>query len=259
MGKPDGGLNLLMPKDLFSHQSETYAKYRPAYPQELFDYIFQFVEEKKHAWDCATGNGQAARALADHFEKVEASDISASQIAHALQKPNIQYHVCPAEQTPFSDNSFDLITVATAYHWLNWKKFHDEATRVGKSNAVVAIWSSHLLFSGNENLNQVIRHFYKDITGPYWDPERKHVDAFYSTIEFDFSPLPSKNFELKLNWTRQQLIGFFESWSSVQNYIKQNNSSPVDLIRDDLKKIWSDEETKTIHFPLFLRVGRIVK
>lgn len=112
-----------MAKDLFSNQSKIYAKYRPTYPQQLFDYIFQFVEKRKHAWDCATGNGQAANVLANHFEKVDASDISEAQIAHAIQKSNIEYHVCPAEQTHFADNSFDLITVATAYHGCTGKAF----------------------------------------------------------------------------------------------------------------------------------------
>ncbi|MGZ5191844.1 MAG: class I SAM-dependent methyltransferase, partial [Flavisolibacter sp.] len=64
-----------MPKDLFSGHSKDYAKYRPGYPKSLFDYILQFVDKKDKAWDCATGNGQAAVVLADHFNKVEATDI----------------------------------------------------------------------------------------------------------------------------------------------------------------------------------------
>jgi len=104
-----------MAKDLFSEQSKLYAQFRPTYPQELFDYILQFVEERKIARDCATGNGQAATVLAEHFEKVEASDISEAQISNAVKRENIEYHICPAEATPFSNDSFDLITVAQAY------------------------------------------------------------------------------------------------------------------------------------------------
>jgi ubiquinone/menaquinone biosynthesis C-methylase UbiE len=165
-----------MAKDLFSEQSKLYAQFRPTYPKELFDYILQFVEERKTAWDCATGNGQAATALAEYFEKVEASDISEAQISNAVKRENIEYHICSAETTPFRDNNFDLITVAQAYHWLNWKEFYIEAIRVGKPNAVVAIWTYNTLFSNDEKLNAIIRHFYLDITGLYWDKERKYVD-----------------------------------------------------------------------------------
>src|SRR5436305_14034007 len=125
-----------MPKDLFSEQAEFYARYRPSYPRDLFDYIVSFVPGRKRAWDCATGNGQAASLLADYFEIVDATDISESQLDKAVHKENIIYHVCPAEKTVFAENSFDLITVATAYHWLDWPAFYKEASRVGRPGAV---------------------------------------------------------------------------------------------------------------------------
>ena len=107
-------------KDLFSRQAAAYAQYRPHYPQALFDYILSFTRNREYAWDCATGNGQAAVMLANYFKSVEATDISEAQIDRAVKRPNIHYQVCAAEETPFADNSFDLITIATAYHWLNW-------------------------------------------------------------------------------------------------------------------------------------------
>jgi SAM-dependent methyltransferase len=248
-----------MAKDLFSEQSKIYAQFRPAYPKELFEYVFQFVEERKTAWDCATGNGQAATVLASFFEKVQATDISEAQISNAVKKPNIEYHVCSAEVTPFANNSFDLITVAQAYHWLNWKKFHDEATRVGKQNAVVAIWTYNLLVSDDENVNNIIKHFYRDITGAYWDYERRFVDDGYATVDFEFEQLPAKNFRSVVTWTKDQLKGFFQSWSAVQKYIKLNQQNPIKLIEKDIDDVWNDKEQKEIRFPIFLRIGRIEK
>lgn len=248
-----------MAKDLFSEQSKLYAQFRPTYPQELFDYVLEFVEKRKTVWDCATGNGQAATVLAEYFEKVEASDISEAQINNAVKRGNIQYHICPAEVTPFSNDSFDLITVAQAYHWLNWKEFHKEATRVGKPNSIVAIWTYNTLFSDDEKVNALVHHFYRDITGPYWDKERKYVDEEYATVDFDFEELPSQKFQTVVKWNREQLEGFFQSWSAVRNYIKANNQNPVDLIKKDIDAAWSEEEQKEFYFPIFLRIGRIVK
>jgi len=248
-----------MPKDFFSERSELYAKYRPTYPQELFDYIFSLVEEPDHAWDCATGNGQAAVMLASHFKKVEASDISAAQLGKAVQRSNIRYYLAPAEHTPFADNTFDLITVAQAYHWLNWKKFHKEASRVGKQNAVVAIWTYNLLRSGDEDLNHIINHFYRVITGPYWDSARKYVEESYRTVEFDFEPLPSKEFAIELSYSKEEFEGYLSSWSAVQGYIKKNGTSPLPLIKGDLDRVWNTVPRKIFHFPLMLRMGRISK
>jgi ubiquinone/menaquinone biosynthesis C-methylase UbiE len=248
-----------MAKDLFSEQSKLYAQFRPTYPQKLFDYILEFVEGKKTAWDCATGNGQAATVLAEYFEKVEASDISEAQISNAVKRENIEYHICSAEKTPFFENSFDLITVAQAYHWLNWKEFHTEATRVGKRNAVVAIWTYNALVSDDEKLNAITQHFYRDITGPYWDKERKYVDEEYSTVVFDFEELPSQKFQTVVKWNKEQLEGFFQSWSAVRNYIKANKQNPVDLVKKDIDAVWSNGNQKEFHFPIFLRIGRIIK
>jgi ubiquinone/menaquinone biosynthesis C-methylase UbiE len=158
-----------MAKDLFSEQAKTYARYRPSYPVELFEYILQFVEEKDCAWDCATGNGQAAVVLSHYFKKIEATDLSKGQIDNAVQKDNINYRVRPAEGTDFPADHFDLITVAQAYHWIDWNKFHKEAMRVGKKNCVVAVWAYNLFTSGNEGLNNLLKRFYFDIVGPYWD------------------------------------------------------------------------------------------
>lgn len=248
-----------MAKDLFSDQSKIYAQFRPAYPQQLFNYILQFVEERKYAWDCATGNGQAAKVLADYFGKVEASDISEAQINNAVCKKNIHYRICPAEQTPFADNSFDLITVAQAYHWLNWKKFREEAERVGKNNSVIAVWGYNNFSTDDEKLNQLIHHFYYNIIFSYWDAERRHVENNYDSVEFNFQALPSKSFGTDLIYTKEHLIGYLQSWSAVQNYIKANRSSPIDLIMNDLHSVWKETETKKVHFPIFLKIGRIIK
>lgn len=248
-----------MPKDLFSDRSDLYAKYRPTYPEALFHYIFGFVEKRGHAWDCATGNGQAAGVLANYFEKVEASDISAAQLEKAVQKPNIEYHLAPAEHTPFPDDTFDLITVAQAYHWLDWKAFYKEATRTGKPNAVVAVWTYNLFQCEDEAINGIVHHFYWDITLPYWDAARKYVEEGYQTVDFAFDPLPSKEFSIQLRYTKEQFKGYLSTWSGVQAYIKERGSSPLLLIEKDLDRIWNDAEQKTFHFPVNLRIGRIEK
>jgi ubiquinone/menaquinone biosynthesis C-methylase UbiE len=87
-----------MAKDLFSRQTSSYARYRPTYPVELFEFLLGFVEEREVVWDCGTGNGQAALVLAEYFKQVKATDISQNQLSLARQHPNIEYLVCPAEK-----------------------------------------------------------------------------------------------------------------------------------------------------------------
>ena len=248
-----------MAKDLFSKQSDLYARYRPTYPKELYEYILSFVKEKNTVWDCATGNGQAAVVLAAHFKKVIATDISAAQIEKATLKENIEYLVCPAESTLFADNTFDLVTVAQAYHWLKWKEFKKEVTRVCKPEAIIAIWTYNRNKIGDKKIDDAIFSFYENVTKPFWDYERKYVEELYKTVEFDYELLPVKDFETTLNWQREDMIGYISSWSAIQKYIKVNGNSPIPIIEEEINKLWPKGEVKKVNFPIYLRLGRVVK
>ncbi|NER83157.1 MAG: hypothetical protein F6K42_27110 [Leptolyngbya sp. SIO1D8] len=76
-------------KDYFSLQATDYATYRPRYPAALFTWLAQQCEHHDLAWDCATGNGQAAIALASHFQQVIATDGSADQLHQAPNHPKV--------------------------------------------------------------------------------------------------------------------------------------------------------------------------
>jgi ubiquinone/menaquinone biosynthesis C-methylase UbiE len=246
-----------MAKDLFSKQAEVYARYRPTYPAELFDYILSFVTGRSIAWDCATGNGQAAVVLAQHFKKVIATDISEKQLQQAIPAENIEYSVASAEKTTFPENTFDLITVAQAYHWFNFNAFHDEVMRVATQNAIIAVWGYNLIVGEDEKLSNMIGDFYRQTVGPYWDNERKHVEQNYSTVSFNYDELPSKEFRIYVQWTKEDVTGYLNTWSSVQHFIKANQYNPVEIFSRNLQDAWPQNTAKQFYFPLFLRLGKI--
>ena len=246
-----------MAKDLFSKQSDLYARYRPTYPKALYEYILSFVKDKNIAWDCATGNGQAAAVLADHFKKVIATDISAAQIEKATLKENLEYLVCPAESTPFEENTFDIVTVAQAYHWLKWNKFREEVLRVCKPGAVIAVWMYYNNTTGDKKVDDAIHDFYENVTKKYWDYERKYVEEKYFAVEFDYELLPVKDFKTTLEWKREDMLGYISSWSAIQKYIKVNGHSPIPIIEEEIKKLWPEGEIKKVSFPIYLKLGNI--
>src|SRR5919112_4519642 len=105
--------------DHFSSASREYSFSRPIYPDALYRFLSDITPTKDLAWDCATGNGQAAIGLCKYFKKVIASDASNNQIDNRFERENILYQVFPAEGAVgnLSDDSVDLITVAMAAHW----------------------------------------------------------------------------------------------------------------------------------------------
>ncbi len=243
-----------MSKDLFSNQANQYATFRPTYPTELYDFIFRHVQNFGTAWDAGTGNGQVARDLSKHFEKVIGSDISAKQLENAYQAENIFYFQT-GETIMFSSKRFDLICVAQAIHWFDREKFYTEVKRVAKPNAVVAVWGYGLL-SVNSEIDILINDFYVNIIGSYWDKERKLVDEEYKTISFPFSEIDSPTFSFSFPWTLEELQGYLNTWSSVQKYIHEHNSNPVENLISKVQPLWELEKME-IKFPLFLRLGRV--
>ena len=84
-------------KDHFSGHASGYREARPSYPPELFAWLAQQAPARALAWDAGCGNGQAAVALAAHFEQVLATDPSAAQVEQAQLHPRVSYRVEPAE------------------------------------------------------------------------------------------------------------------------------------------------------------------
>ena len=246
-----------MSKDLFSNQSDLYARYRPSYSAELIQYVLRFVDGRNSAWDCATGNGQAAYLLASHFQSIQATDISEKQIANSIPHPRIQYSVAAADHSPFADHCFDLITVAQAYHWFNFTAFENEARRVLKLNGILAVWGYSLVNADNDVVNAIIKSFYTNVVGSYWDEERKYVDEHYNTIPFPYDEIGRAEFYIEQNWSLDDLTGYINTWSSLQHFIKEKGFNPVDELKDEIRKIWPSQDSNSFRFPLFVRIGRV--
>lgn len=239
-------------KDNFSKNSAEYAQFRPKYPGELYRFLESLLEDKEAAWDCGTGNGQVAGELAKYFKRVEATDISQQQLNNAVKASNINYSLQPAEKTNFSDNTFDLIMVAQAIHWFDFSEFYKEVKRTLKPGGIIAV-IGYALFKSNEQTNDLISHFYRDIVGPYWDAERRYLDDGYRSILFPFEEIQTPDLEMEFSWDFEHLIGYLKTWSAVKHFQNKHGYDPVDVILGDLRNVFG--ERSVVKFPLILRVG----
>ncbi|MCA9797499.1 MAG: MGMT family protein, partial [Candidatus Eremiobacteraeota bacterium] len=77
--------------DHFGAGADFYAKFRPHYPDSLFQWLAELCPGAQCVWDCATGNGQAAVGLARHFPRVIATEPSQAQLAKAPAYPRVVY------------------------------------------------------------------------------------------------------------------------------------------------------------------------
>jgi len=242
-------------KDHFSRQAADYAKFRPGYPQELFNYLGGIAPSRQLAWDCGTGNGQAAIGLASVFDRVIATDASEKQISNAQPYDRVEYRVAPAEDSGIDSGTVDLIMVAQALHWFDLSRFYAEARRVLKPDGVLAASAYNLLHIGPA-IDEVVNRYYYEVVGPFWPLERKLVEQF-GDLPFPFQEIDSPKFEMTASWNLDHLLGYLQTWSSTQRFIAAKGSDPLEQIMDDLGAAWgAPEQTRNVSWSLTLRVGR---
>jgi SAM-dependent methyltransferase len=242
-------------KDHFSKQAADYAKFRPRYPREMFEYLGSVAPSRTLAWDCATGNGQAAVELAEVFDRVIATDASEKQIANAQPYAHVEYRVAPAENSGLQSGTVDLIMVAQALHWFELPRFYEEVRRVLKNRGVLAASAYRFLQIAPAIDELVNRRYYHDIVGPFWPPERLLVEKFEG-LPFPFAEIKTPAFEMIAQWKLENLVGYLRSWSATQRFIAANDRDPLAEIADELRAAWGDpNQTRRVVWPLTLRVG----
>ena len=241
-------------KDHFSGHAGSYARYRPDYPSELFEYLATLTPSHEVALDCATGSGQAAVGLAKHFNCVVATDGSVAQLRNAQSHPHVAYLANLAEQPALRDGSVDLAAAAQAAHWFDHARFHPQMRRVLRADGVLALWTYGLAFVA-ASIDAVVRHFYDEVVGPYWPPERRHVESAYRDLPFPWRELASPSFQLRLDWDLDDFVGYVGTWSAVQRYTKVSGADPLPVLRAEIAPLWGTGQRPVV-WPLHLRIGR---
>lgn len=243
--------------DHFSVTADAYARFRPQYPRELLARLAALAPGLGCCWDVATGSGQAARALAEHFERVIATDASEQQIANAVAHPRVEYRVEGAEHSSLPPASVDLVTVASALHWFALPAFYAEVRRVARPGAVLAAWSYSARFDLDPALDPIIMHHTETVLGPYWTDAFRLVNSGYQDIDFPFVELDLPPATITLEWTLDQVVGAIGTWSASNIFRATTGEDPSAPLRARLAAAWGPAATRTVRIPLFFRVGRV--
>lgn len=243
--------------DYFSVGAAAYARYRPWYPPELLARLAALAPAHNLCWDVATGTGQAAVTLAEHFDRVIATDASERQIAHAQPHPKVEYRVELAERSSLADASVDLVTIAAALHWLALPDFYAEVRRVARPGAVFAAWSYGADFRFGDELDRVIAHHRDTVLGRYWPAGHRHIRSGYRTVEFPFAEIAVPATGLSFTGTLDDVLGVIGTWSASHLLRADAGPGPEDALRSALAAAWGPAPARTVEIPLFFRVGRI--
>ena len=241
-------------KDHFSSQAGEYARYRPQYPDDLFDWLAVASPALGEAFDLGTGSGQSAWGLAQHFARVRASDPSAAQLAAARKHPRIAYVCERAEAIAAPDSSVDAVVAAQAAHWFDWGAFAAELRRVLRPGGVAAIWT-YGRFTAGPGVDAIVSDFYRNVVGPYWPRERRHVEEGYRGLPCPLEPLAPPHFSLENSWSADEVLGYLGTWSAVRRYRAMRRVDPLELLAPALRRAWG-EGRRRVRWPIHMKAGR---
>lgn len=247
----------------FAIAPSAYASERPHYPQALFGWMASACPEREAAWDCATGNGQAAIGLAAYFKRVEATDVSPEQIGEAIAAPNIRYSAQPAEDTDFPDDRFDLVAVAQALHWFDFGKFWPQVRRVAKPDAFFCAWG-YSWFDRSEDLGDLHKYYLDplvELLEPYWAPNNRILwDGYRSEdIAFPFQRIAAPRFAIDLRWGIQRLIGYVRTWSAVKQAQAADpaKGEAIEALEEEARTRFTARGAMAMSLPLSIVAGRV--
>lgn len=247
-----------MSTDLFSKQANLYARFRPQYPEQIYKFLLTHCPATELAWDCATGNGQAAVDLSKFFKKMIATDLSDQQIRSAIRADNVDYRVLRAEETLAVENhSMDLITVAQALHWFDLDKFYKEVKRLLKPGGVFATWAYAFHAPVQSDIDDYLNNFYFKTLWPFWKNNNKLIWNDYRDLDFPFSEITAPKIDLKVNWSLDDLMGYFKTWSSTQLFIEKHQADPTLELHEKILPFWGESsDVKSLKWNLVFRVGK---
>lgn len=243
--------------ETFGLNAEGYHLSRPTYPDGLFQWIAEQAGGNTLAWDVGTGSGQAAIKLAGHFARVHATDNDRKQLDLAPRRSNITYLQGPAHVSGLAPHSVDAITVATALHWFDHKRFWKEVRRVARDGAIFCAWTYHRAET-DADVQAALIDPLTDILGPYWSDGNRLSWRGYSRdeLEMPFEIMPVPTFSCSLSWSPAQIAAFTRSWSAYRKAQLDGQSEILAKVEADALAILGNAPRSFV-LPLHVMAARI--
>ena len=181
------------------------------------------------ALDVGCGTGQSTLALLEVAEEIVGLDISSEMLARAERHERVRYVEASAEQVPFGDAGFGLVTVSSAFHWFNRRQFMLEARRLLRPGGWLVIYNDGFTGTmiGNAEYEKWNREQY---VVRYPAPPRNNEPFTDSdALTFGFVSSGSDQFLHEIEFTPEQLVNYLLTQTNV--------ISAVEAGREDVQSV----------------------
>lgn len=133
----------------FTNQAQVYEKTRPSYPPTALAHVLQLVSNFTNAatprvLDLAAGGGKFTRLLASQpgLQVSAVEPVAAMRAVFHAVLPSVPCVEGTAASIPFDAGTFDAVTIAQAFHWMDQIEALRDIRRVLKPGApLVLLWN----------------------------------------------------------------------------------------------------------------------
>ncbi|WP_026917718.1 class I SAM-dependent methyltransferase [Gordonia shandongensis] len=239
----------------FDAAGDRYAAFRPTYPPSIVDVLADSAPDTDVAIDVGCGTGQLTTLLTRRFARVVGLDPSPDQLRHAASDPAVTYRLSSAERLDVPDDTAAVVTVAQAAHWFDLSAFYREVRRISRPGGVLAL-ITYGVVDLDADLAARFDRFYRDEIGPYWPPERRHVDDGYASLDFPLDRLDAPSATITRSWTHAEFIGYLETWSATRRARAAGAGETVDRSARELSELWGTGRRR-VRWPVTTVMGRV--
>jgi SAM-dependent methyltransferase len=238
----------------FKTAAERYTAGRPYFHPLVIERIRTFLALTKpvrRAVDVGCGTGLSAIALKEIAVDVFGIDASSEMLTRAARSERIQYMVADALRLPLSESEFDLMTLCSAFHWLEREKFLREAGRVLGPQGWLIVYDNY--FSGRMEENAAFEQWYRESHVRNYPPPPRSQPVFTEEDSGNegFHLAGFEQYQNKISFSMEELIAYLTSHSNVIAAVEagQKNIDAVRLsLRENLEPLFGDSPAATFLF-----------
>jgi len=208
----------------FGKLVKNYKAMRPNYPNRIIKDIYTEIKKLSPLiLDLGCGTGISTRQLAKGSGSVIGCDIDNYMLKNARKDnhKNIKYIKGNAERLPFTNNSFDVVTMFTSFHWFTTKKAIAEIRRVLKPNSIICVVQPSYKSSFRRELREIINQTLKLGIKPKY--KSKKFPKFLSENKFRITK--TKIYKTINKYTLSQFLQLLQSistWAYVPIYKRKD-------------------------------------
>ncbi|HUQ32530.1 MAG TPA: class I SAM-dependent methyltransferase [Pyrinomonadaceae bacterium] len=243
----------------FESAARRYAKGRTYFHPLIVERIRNFLSTAlplERAIDVGCGTGLSTIALKEIAASVVGIDMSREMIALAEPDERILYAVADAVKLPFKEAEFDLMTLSSAFHWLDRRAFLKEAARVLRPKGWLVVYDHY--FSGQMEESPEFQTWYREThLQKYPAPPRAGLDFTEEDSGNEGLHLARHDrYQNSVGFSIEGLIDYLLTHSNVIAAVEGGTEEIGEVglrLRENLEPIYGDlkEATFAFHGPVW--------